>query len=81
MRIGKQTILLCDDNSSNTKIGNHMQMVLEFDTEDGVKSAYNALADSATDLLAPHSTTYSPCAAGLTDAYGIPWQLMVWHGY
>ena len=81
MRIGRQTILLCDDNKNNTKIGNHLQMVLEFDTEEGVKSAYNALADGATDLLPPHSASYSPCVAGLTDVYGIPWQLMVWHGY
>ena len=81
MRIGKQTILLCDDNKNSTKIGNHLQMVLEFDTDDEVKSVYNALADGATDLLPPHSATYSSCVAGLTDAYGIPWQLMVWHGY
>jgi len=81
MRVGQQTILLCDDNQNNMKIGNHVQMVLEFDTEDGVKAAYNALVDGATDLLPPHSATYSPCVAGLTDAYGIPWQLMVWHGY
>lgn len=81
MRIGKQTILLCDDHQSSTKVGKQIQIVLEFDTAEGVKSAYNILADGATDLLPPHEASYSPCVAGLTDAYGIPWQLMVWHGY
>ncbi|MDR0767264.1 MAG: pyridoxamine 5'-phosphate oxidase family protein [Methanosarcinales archaeon] len=81
MKIGEQTILLCDDTTNNTKIGNHLQMVLEFDTDDGVKAAYNILAEGATDLLPPHDAGYSSCVAGLTDVYGIPWQLMVWHGY
>ena len=81
MQIGKQTILLCDDVTNNTKVGNHLQMVVEFDTDDEVKAAYNALVDGATDLLAPHDAGYSSCVAGLTDVYGIPWQLMVWHGY
>jgi len=81
IKIGKQTILLADDKDNSTKIGSQMQMVVEFDTEDGLKSAYEALADGATDLLPPHRTPYSPCVAGLTDKFGIPWQLMVWHGY
>ena len=58
-----------------------MQIVLEFDDESGVKAAYNILADCGADLVPPHDAGYSPCVASLTDAYGIPWQLMVWHGY
>jgi uncharacterized glyoxalase superfamily protein PhnB/general stress protein 26 len=81
LKIGKQTILVCDDATNDTKVGNHIQIVLEFDTEDALKSAYDILAEGATDLLPPHNAGYSPCVAGLTDAYGIPWQLMVWHGY
>ena len=78
MRIGDQTILVCDDNQNNTKIGNHIQLVLEFKTAEEVKATYNILSEGATDLLPPHVTTYSPCVAGLTDAFGIPWQIMVW---
>ena len=80
IRIGKQTILVCDDVTNNTKAGNHLQMVMEFDTDDAVKAAYNALLDGATDLTPPHNAGYSSCVAYLTDKYDIPWQLMVWHG-
>ena len=81
VKIGKQTILVCDDASNNTKVGDNLQMVLEFNDEDGVKTAFNILADGGTNLVEPHDAGYSPCVAGLTDKFGIPWQLMVWHGY
>ena len=80
IRIGNQTILVCDDITDSTKIGNHLQMVMEFDTDDAVKAAYNALLDGATNLTPPHNAGYSSCVACLTDKYGIPWQLMVWFG-
>ena len=84
MKIGKQTILLCDDNgnddSFNIVVGNHIQIVLEFDCAKDVRSAYNAMLEGATNLTPPHTPEYSACAAYLTDAYGIPWQFMVWHG-
>ena len=80
MLIGNQSILLGDDAANNTKVGDNLQMVLEFDNEDGVKAAYNILADSGTNLVQPYDAGYSPCVAGLTDKFGIPWQLMVWHG-
>ena len=80
MLIGKQSILVCDDATNDTKIGDHIQIVLEFDTVEEVKAAYNAMLDGATNLTPPHNAGYSPSVAYLTDAYGIPWQLMVWHG-
>jgi len=81
VKIGNQTILVCDDVTNKTKFGDNLQMVMEFDTDDAVKAAYNALLDGATNLTPPHNAGYSSCVAGLTDAYGIPWQLMVWQGY
>ena len=81
LKIGNQTILVCDDVTNKTKLGDNLQMVLEFDTDDAVIAAYNALLDGAINLTPPHNTGYSSCVAGLTDAYGIPWQFMVWHGY
>ena len=78
MLIGKQPILVCDDATNDTKLGNHIQIVLEFDTVAEVEAAYNAMLDGATNLTPPHNAGYSPSVAYLTDAYGIPWQLMVW---
>ena len=80
IKIGAQTMLVCDDTQS-TQVGKNIQIVLEFDDVESVNAAYNAMLEGATDLTPPHSVDYSPCVAYLTDAYGIPWQLMVWHGY
>ena len=81
IKVGNQTLLVCDDTQNSTQAGNHIQIVLEFACEEGVRAAYNVLAEGATNLTPPHNAGYSPCVAYLTDAYGIPWQLMVWHGY
>ena len=78
MQIGKQSILVCDDATNNTKFGDNMQMVMEFDTVEEVEAAYDALLDGATNLTAPHNAGYSPSVAYLTDKFGMPWQLMVW---
>ena len=80
MLIGKQSILVCDNALDDTKTGNHIQIVLEFDTAEEVEAVYSAMLDGAAELIPPHHTEYSPCVASLTDAYGIPWQFMVWHG-
>ena len=78
LHIGKQSILVCDDITDETNTGNHIQMVLQFDTVSEVEHAYHALLEGATNLMAPHKADYSACVAYLTDTYGIPWQLMVW---
>ena len=78
IKIGNQTILVSDDVTNNTKPGDNLQMVMEFKADDAVKAAYNAMLDGATNLTPPHDAGYSSCVAYLTDAYGIPWQLMVW---
>ncbi|MCL2527795.1 MAG: pyridoxamine 5'-phosphate oxidase family protein [Defluviitaleaceae bacterium] len=80
MLIGNQSILVCDDATNDTKTGDHIQIVLEFDTAEEVEAVYNAMLEGATNLTPPHNAGYSPSVAYLTDAYGIPWQLMVWHG-
>ena len=80
IRIGNQTILVCDDTTDGTKPGNRLQMVMEFTSDDAVKMAYNTLLEGATNLTPPHNAGYSSCVAYLTDVYGIPWQMMVWHG-
>jgi len=80
MLIGNQSILVCDDATNDTKIGNHLQLVVEYDNVEEVEAAYNALLNGATNLTPPHNAGYSPSVAYLTDAYGIPWQLMVWPG-
>ena len=78
MQIGKQSILLGDDATNNTKFGDNMQMVMEFDTVEQVEAAYKTMLNGATNLTPPHNAGYSPSVAYLTDKFGMPWQLMVW---
>ena len=79
MIIGKQSILVCDNAANDTKVGDQIQIVLQFDTIEEVEAAYKAMQNGATNLTPPHNALYSPCVAYLTDSYGILWQLMVWH--
>ena len=79
IKIGNQTILVCDDVTNNTKLGDNLQMVMEFTADDAVKTAYNVLAPGGANLTPPHNAGYSSCVAYVTDKFGIPWQLMVWN--
>ena len=77
LKIGKQTILVCDNIGYEIESGNNLQLVIQFDTDEEVKVAYNVLLDVATKLNPPHYAGYSSCVAYLTDKFGMPWQLMV----
>lgn len=45
------------------------------DSEDKVKSYFNALQAGGTVVLAPQRTFFSPCYAIVADRFGVPWKI------
>ena len=50
-------------------------LLLGFNTEGEVNSAFDKLADGGETILPPQKTFWSPCYAIVVDRYGVPWKL------
>ena|SRR5690554_1191147 len=50
-------------------------LLLGFNTESEVKSAFVRLADGGETILPPQKTFWSPCYAIVVDRYGAPWKI------
>ncbi|MCR6684878.1 VOC family protein [Pseudoxanthomonas sp.] len=50
-------------------------VLLGLDSEDQVRSAFEALSDGGQVILAPQATFWSRCYAIVTDRFGVPWKL------
>jgi PhnB protein len=50
-------------------------VLLGFDSEEKVKSAFSKLEIGGNVILAPQKTFWSKCYAIVTDKFGVPWKL------
>lgn len=50
-------------------------VLLGVDSEDKVKSIFNALQAGGQTVLAPQCTFWSPCYAIVVDRFGVPWKI------
>ena len=50
-------------------------VLLGVDSEEKVKSYFNALQASGLVVLAPQRTFWSPCYAIVVDRFGVPWKI------
>lgn len=50
-------------------------LLLGVDSEDKVKSIFNALQAGGQTVLAPQRTFWSPCYAIVVDRFGVPWKI------
>jgi len=81
IKIGKQIIMLADDYEASLSgeaggKGFLIDLVVQFDSDDQLKAAYEVLAEGATITAPICSTTYCSCCASLIDKFGGRWQLM-----
>jgi len=80
IKIGKQAIDLGDDsmNLLDKAQGSarKMSLLMEFESDEALKSAYEILSDGASVLTPLCNTTYCTAYAVLEDKFGICWQLM-----
>lgn len=73
-----QTIMLNDfaNNNRYSKSGGY-QLVVQFDTEEKLKSAYSHLSPGGTVIEPMHATDYSPCVVRFIDPFDVPWAFMI----
>ncbi len=64
-----------DVDSDRYEIPRGFCVLLGVDSEDKVKSYFNALQVGGTAVLAPQRTFFSPCYAIVTDRFGVPWKI------
>ncbi|KAF1685074.1 hypothetical protein B1992_13195 [Pseudoxanthomonas broegbernensis] len=50
-------------------------VLLGVDSEDKVRSHFNALQVGGSVVLAPQRTFFSPCYAIVVDRFGVPWKI------
>lgn len=50
-------------------------LLLGFNSQAEVKSAFDRLADGGETILAPQKTFWSSCYAIVIDRYGVPWKI------
>ena len=83
IKIGRQTIALGDDaDAIKTGVqevtGNSfkMDLLVHFDSDEELKTAYDALSEDATVTVPICSQTYCSLTCALIDKFGGRWQLM-----
>lgn len=70
-------IIRFSDTFPNTpyNAGNNISFSLEFDTEDEVKTIFEALSAGGNVQMEPQTTFFSPLYCKFTDKFGVNWQL------
>jgi len=83
IKIGNQIIMLADDSDAVTNgvietTGNSflIDLVIQFDSDDELKAAYEILSEGATITSPLCSQTYCSLTCALIDKFGGRWQLM-----
>ena len=83
IKIGNQVISLGDNadavKQGITKTSGNawlMDLLVQFDTDDALQNAYNALSEGATITAPLTSQTYCSLTCALIDKFGGRWQLM-----
>jgi len=83
IKIGRQTIMMGDnvDAVKNGVVANSgnsfsIDLLVEFDSDDELKTAYDILSEEATITAPLTSQTYCSLTCALIDKFGGRWQLM-----
>ena len=75
MVIGNQRFMF-SDSSGNLPEGTNISIVITFETDEEVLSAYTILKTGGKIIHPVKSTTYSNCFISLIDKFGMRWELM-----
>jgi len=84
IKIGEQILMLGDDSAAVPQDGAIatpnksflIDIVVDFDSDDELKSAYEVLSDGATITTPLCNQTYCSLTCALVDKFGGRWQLM-----
>ena len=81
IKIGEQVLILGDDSGkmldeNAQDKSSRLALLIQFNTDDELKAAYEVLSDGANILSPLSSTTYFSSCATLIDKFGMRWELM-----
>ena len=86
LKIGKQTIMMCDDDDSDLNVGDGKEqrksevcLCVEFSAKEELMYAYDVMKEDAIILEPMSSASYSEAFVLLEDKFGIRWWLMMAH--
>jgi len=74
-----QQVYLSDsigDTHNNRGCGSTISLAITFETNDGVRGAYEILSDGAAIIYPMQETSHSSIFVSLVDEYGVRWELM-----
>lgn len=88
IKIGNHIIMLADDATKLSDVANHdkpaksflIDLLVNFDTDEELKAAYEVISEGATITDPLSSTTYCSLCVSLIDKFGGRWQLMSGYG-
>ncbi|MDF2839352.1 MAG: hypothetical protein K0Q99_123 [Clostridia bacterium] len=66
---------LADNMNIEIVSGNQLSLTVVMSNPDEVKAAFEKLKVGGTVAIEPSPTFFSPCHCGLTDQFGITWQI------
>ena len=74
--IGGQRLTASDSPDDPVANCHPISLLITFETAEDVKKAYEIMAEGATVIYPPQSTSYSSCFVSLVDKFGMRWELM-----
>lgn len=76
LKKGEFLLMVSDAFPGNTvETGNNLSLVLEFETEDEIRTIYSALIEKGTILMELQDTFWGATYAKVKDTFGIIWDL------
>lgn len=80
LMFGKSTIFLCDTTEAeNHSEGNNLQLVLNFENEETLRSKFNEIAKKGSIVWELEEVFWGALFGTVKDKYGIYWQLYYGH--
>ena len=76
--INGAAIMFCDmPGESPAKIGSNIGVMVEFDSEDQARAAFDVLKEGGKIDMEMQETFWSKCFGSLNDKFGIEWHISV----
>ncbi|QOR34890.1 VOC family protein [Clostridium sp. 'deep sea'] len=75
MYIGDYRFMFSDELQP-IKVNQNISIIVIFNSDEEVKTAFEILKENAAILQPIRSTTYSSCLTSLIDQFGVRWELM-----
>jgi len=78
LEVGGAALMLCDmPPQYPVKTGDHFGVMVEFDSPDAAKAAFEVLREGGEVEMELQKTFWSECFGSLTDKFGVAWNISI----